>query len=119
MRTALLEAVSENRLSRIVGKLADLAEAGDVAAAKLVLSYVVGRPAEAPDPDGVDDDEWRRLKEMPEWPDVRELIVSCIPTGMAAGVVTEMAAKMGDWFTIRITGHAANAEEQGAAKKQS
>jgi hypothetical protein len=34
---------------------------GDTAAGKLLLTYALGRAAAAPDPDGADLDEWRRL----------------------------------------------------------
>ncbi|MDA1267304.1 MAG: hypothetical protein O2816_19660 [Planctomycetota bacterium] len=41
------------------------ARSGDVAAARLVLSYVVGRPTDAPDPDRLDEQELRLLKAAP------------------------------------------------------
>jgi hypothetical protein len=54
LRRAVTGAVDEGRLRRIMLKLADMAEAGDIAAAALVLSYCVGKPTPAVDPDGVD-----------------------------------------------------------------
>ena len=43
--------------------MAELALAGDVQAAKLVLAYAIGRPAAAADPDRLDVEEWNRFKE--------------------------------------------------------
>lgn len=57
LRSALLEEVTPERLRKIARKLADEAERGDFAAAKLLFSYTVGKPPEAPDPDRLDLDE--------------------------------------------------------------
>ena len=43
----------------------DQALAGDVAAGKVLLSYVVGKPAPAADPDWLDLDEMRLTTERP------------------------------------------------------
>ena len=51
LRTALLETVGNDGLAEIVRGLVTAATGGDVAAAKLVLSYTLGKPTEAVDPD--------------------------------------------------------------------
>ena len=53
LRTALLETVGNDGLAEIVRGLVTAARGGDVAAAKLVLSYTLGRPGVATDPDAV------------------------------------------------------------------
>jgi hypothetical protein len=58
-RRALAEAVSDDMIAAVVRKLAELAQAGDVAAIKLFLAYTVGKPAEAVNPDTLDADEYR------------------------------------------------------------
>jgi hypothetical protein len=63
MRKALLEAVPPERLKRIASKMADLAEAGSVQAAKLVFSYIVGKPKPVLEPDRMDADEWNVYRE--------------------------------------------------------
>jgi hypothetical protein len=65
LRSVLLDAVDESRLRRIVQRLADQAEAGDVAATKLLLAYLLGRPTSAPDPDRLDLDEYELLASAP------------------------------------------------------
>jgi hypothetical protein len=53
LRTALFSAVTADDLRAVVSAMLRRAREGDVAAAKLVLSYVVGRPPEI-DPEAVD-----------------------------------------------------------------
>jgi len=64
LRRLLLEAVTPEKLQEIVNALVAKAEAGDVPAAKLVLSYTLGRPAAAPDPDRDELHEWQIFKEQ-------------------------------------------------------
>jgi len=54
LRSALLAAVTEEDLRAIATTLVEQAKKGDLAAVKILLSYTVGRPTEAPDPDRVD-----------------------------------------------------------------
>jgi hypothetical protein len=48
LRQAALAAITPDTIRAIFAKMADLALAGDVPAAKLVLAYAVGKPAAAP-----------------------------------------------------------------------
>jgi hypothetical protein len=65
MRSTLVEAVGEEKLRAIAGKLVSMAADGDVQAAALVLNYIVGRPTAAVDPDKVDVLEWKLLDAEP------------------------------------------------------
>ena len=53
LRASLLEAVGDDGVAQIVRGLMTAAKGGDVAAAKLVFSYVLGTPGVATDPDAV------------------------------------------------------------------
>ena len=68
IRKLLLNTVPGERLAKIVLAMVDKAEAGDVAAAKLVLQYTVGKPAETVEPDRIEIDDHRLRVE------------SCIPS---------------------------------------
>jgi hypothetical protein len=70
MRTALLDAVGEDQLKRVVTKMVDLAAAGDVAAATLLFQYAVGRPTRAVNPDTLDLAELRLLLRAPDITDL-------------------------------------------------
>ena len=67
-RKALLDAVSPEDIAKVGRKLCSLALDGDVAAAKVLLSYVVGKTTAAPDPDRLDLDELGQLAEAPDIP---------------------------------------------------
>jgi hypothetical protein len=69
IRKLLLHTVPGEALAKIVLAMVEKAQAGDVAAAKLVLQYTVGKPAEAVEPDRIELDDHRLRVE------------SCIPAG--------------------------------------
>jgi hypothetical protein len=54
LRSAMLDAVGENGLADIVQGMVTAAKGGDVAAAKLLLSYLLGKPVESVEPDYVE-----------------------------------------------------------------
>ena len=56
-------AISEEAFVRVVLKLLEKAEAGDTSAAKIIVTYVVGKPLPAPHPDSIDRDEWDHFQQ--------------------------------------------------------
>jgi hypothetical protein len=60
MRRAFFDAVTEEDLAAIARAMIEKAKAGDVAAARLVMQYTMGKPAEAVDPDRLDEMEWQQ-----------------------------------------------------------
>jgi hypothetical protein len=62
LRKALLESISAADIKAIAAKLRDLAKGGDIAAAKLLLAYTIGKPQPAVQPDNLDVEEWEHLK---------------------------------------------------------
>jgi hypothetical protein len=68
MRQVLLDTIDEAKLRALVEALHAQALAGDVAAARTLLAYVVGKPAASVDPDALDRDEWKQCQEWPEEP---------------------------------------------------
>jgi hypothetical protein len=63
LRSALLDSISADDLAAIVRALSARARAGDVAAAKLIFAYVLGKPAPIVDPDRLDIEEWQYFKD--------------------------------------------------------
>ncbi len=63
LRQALVEAISPADLAAIARVMRDKALTGDVAAAKFLATYTVGKPTPAPDPDRLDAEEWKIFKE--------------------------------------------------------
>jgi len=62
LRKVLLDRVTAEDIQAIAEKLLQMAKAGDVAAAKLLLSYTIGKPQPAVEPDHLDVAEWEQLK---------------------------------------------------------
>lgn len=54
VRRLIHESVTAEQVQAIVAAMVDRATSGDVAAAKLVLGYLAGRPGPTPDPDTLD-----------------------------------------------------------------
>ena len=59
LRQAALDAVSPEQMSEVFQALHRNAVNGDVAAAKLLLSYTIGKPTAAENPDTLDQQEFR------------------------------------------------------------
>jgi hypothetical protein len=57
-RQAWLNSVTPQDIQDVAAKLTALAKEGNVQAAKLLLSYAIGKPQPAPQPDRMDVDEW-------------------------------------------------------------
>jgi hypothetical protein len=92
LRTALVTAIDEHKIETLADRLYQQALAGDVPAASLLLRYCVGRPAEAVDPDSVNEDEWRRLKDMPSRQALLVASVDSIPTDEAIDGLRKLLA---------------------------
>jgi hypothetical protein len=65
LRSAFLNAVTDADVGAVVRKLADLAASGDVQAAALFLSYAVGKPLPAVNPDRLDLDGFAIMDAIP------------------------------------------------------
>src|SRR5262249_29485179 len=62
LRKALLETATEQDMIEIAHALMIQAKMGDVAAAKLLLAYTLGKPLESADPDRIDQHEWETMQ---------------------------------------------------------
>jgi len=82
-RSLLVSEVSEADLQAVTAKLIAMAKAGDVAAMRLFLAYVVGKPTAAVDLDRIDIEEWKIFKDeadMAKEEDMRKVIESEQPS---------------------------------------
>ena len=66
LRSALLARVSAEDIQAVAEQLLRQAREGNVAAARLLLSYAVGKPAPAVDPDTLDQQEWEQYRRLPD-----------------------------------------------------
>jgi hypothetical protein len=65
LRAALVRAIDADKMTRLAHRLYEQALEGNVQAAELLLRYCIGRATPAVDPDDLDNDEWRRLRDVP------------------------------------------------------
>jgi hypothetical protein len=99
MRAAFNTIVDPERFQRIAGKLADLAESGDIEAIKLVFAYQLGRPRIAPDADRLDLDEFRLLDSWPTFAEVMRAVVDSVDP---AAALARLAEEMKKTFQERV-----------------
>ena len=64
LRSALLDAVSDDDLREIVSALVTRAKSGDVVAAREILTRIIGKPGDSVDPDRLDLDDLKIASEM-------------------------------------------------------
>jgi hypothetical protein len=62
MLALLRTSISDEEMVAIIRVLVEKARGGDVSAAKLLMSYKLGKPAPAPNPDQIDRDEWEHYQ---------------------------------------------------------
>lgn len=62
MLTLFRRCVTEQDMVAIIRAMVDNAARGDTSAAKIVFSYVMGKPDTAPNPDQIDRDEWEHYQ---------------------------------------------------------
>jgi hypothetical protein len=83
LRTAMFEVVDADKLRALAERMYVAAVGGDWAAAQLLLSYCLGRPYKAPDPDRLDLDEWQLLTAAPTRLELLRSILSDVDTRTA------------------------------------
>jgi hypothetical protein len=82
MRKAFAEEASADDLRKVARAMIEKAQQGDVAAAKLVCSYTMGKPLVGTDPDHVDADEWQTWK------------ANAVPDGETSAVLNRIATTL-------------------------
>ena len=86
LRKMLLDTVTDADMRQASRKLIELATAGDVAAIRLLFAYVIGKPAEAIDPDRLDIDEMRLLQEVSTPPQTMHGVLNGMPAKLACSL---------------------------------
>jgi hypothetical protein len=87
MRQALMDAVTDDDIAVIARKMVEQAREGNVAAARLVFTYVIGKPQPAEDPDRLDEKEWRQYVNET----VREGEIDAVVGGMSTTLACTIA----------------------------
>jgi hypothetical protein len=88
-RRAALELFTPEDVMSLLRVMLALGRQGDVAAAKVFLEYVVGKPHKAPDPDREEHHEWQLQVEAPRLGQVKEVLDRAVPPDMAADALRD------------------------------
>jgi hypothetical protein len=96
-RRLILTALSDEEVLAVVRKLHEQALAGNVAASKLLLQYVAGKPAAAADPDRVHHEEWKLRQEQPT---VEDMVATSNRCPHALALMVNRAADPGKFETM-------------------
>jgi hypothetical protein len=122
LRQLLLERVSDDDLAAIVDRLVQQAREGDLAAVKLVLSYTVGKPLPAVDPDRVDVDEFKLFQEEARTGEEFMRPLKAMPAGMACDMLRAiLPALLQDYMRMgaeMFAQHQSDQQEASAAAPQ-
>jgi len=73
-------------------RLLDLAMGGDMAAARVLLVYALGKPTAAPDPDWLDVDQWALTAAAPAKAEVLQVLIDAVRPTLAAAVCEALVA---------------------------
>ncbi len=111
LRQALLDTVTVEDLQAIVRQLLHKAKDGDVSAARLVLSYTIGKPDRAVDPDALDRHEWEQFQQDRVHPDDLAAVAGGMQAPLACTLLraalpevqNRMAHDLGQMFQDSLT----------------
>jgi hypothetical protein len=97
LRKELLARCTPERLGKIADRMMELAEEGDVSAAKLIFQYVLGKPLDAVSPDRVDIDEVEVFRDGACKKDVLlPTLLGGVPADVSADLFRQLTPVMGD-----------------------
>src|SRR5262245_26191241 len=110
LRSALVNKVTPEDIEDIVIILLLKAKQGDLAAVKLLFSYVLGKPTDTVDPDRLDEQEWEQFKRnVVPGNDLPAVVGSChaeLANGMARvtipAVQASIAQQMADVLAVSL-----------------
>jgi hypothetical protein len=87
MLTLFRSCIDPERLEALIKVLYDKAYAGDLGAIKLIISYSIGKPPHAPQPDGIEHDEWKRFQEAAVRQQAVTELLSTLPNTLVNDIV--------------------------------
>jgi hypothetical protein len=98
LRRALLATVTEEDLEAVARALVRQAKEGNLAAAKLLLSYTLGKPAAPVDPDTLDQQEWEGYRRVPDPGQDFQALAGRMPLSFACAMMRAMLPGLDrDW----------------------
>src|SRR5947209_4068034 len=119
LRQVLLECVSEDDLRAMIATVKEKALEGDLGAVKLLLSYVVGKPAPMVDPDTLDIQEVELFqREAVPGPVVTTALKESIPAPLACVMLREGVPAVASNLANHLLGDLAQLDERDRQKAE-
>jgi hypothetical protein len=103
LREVLLRSATDENVDRLANTVMEKAFAGDMAAARMLLLYWIGKPKEVAEPDRVDVEEWELAKEHVVRNDVaQEAFFSSMPITIGIAALPAMGMVHEHQFADRM-----------------
>ena len=123
MLQAFRDNITEDEMLQICRMLYVKAVGGDISAAKIILSYKIGKPLPAPHPDSIDRDEWNHFQDDAMSEEEMKLVLSSLPThagnDIARASLPIMTAKrLNDFAAQLLDGLPVKKDEGGGMKEE-
>ena len=123
MLQAFRDNITEEEMLQICRMLFMKAVGGDISAAKIILSYKIGKPLPAPHPDSIDRDEWDHYQNDAIRDQEMKLVLSSLPTHSGNDIARVSlpimtAARMNDLTAQLLDGLPSKKEEGGGMKDE-
>jgi hypothetical protein len=83
LRQAMLETIRPEDLQEVLAAVLFKAKTGDLAAAKLLLAYTIGKPGQSVDPDTVEQQEWQMHQQAAVPPADVDKLLTEVPAATA------------------------------------
>jgi hypothetical protein len=105
LRQVLLDSVTDEDMRAIAEELIVQAREGNLAATKLLFSYVLGKPTESVNPDTLDAQEWQLYQQAPVTEQGLQTVLGGLPTPLACEIARTALPAIHDQLASQI-GHA-------------
>src|SRR5262245_42097594 len=105
LRARMLAYCTPERMDMLIEKLFAMAHEGDRAAAKLILSYSLGKPVHVVNPDRLDVDEWHLFQEAAVIPEEFHKISRLPDPAYQVGTARYLREMTTDWLARRFQVH--------------
>ena len=114
---------SQEEMLQICRMLYVKAVSGDISAAKIILSYKIGKPLPAPHPDSIDRDEWDHYQNDSIREEEMKLVLSSLPTHSGNDIArvslpNMTAARVNARASQLLDGLPSKKDEEGAMKEE-
>jgi hypothetical protein len=115
---AFRSVVSQEKAQALALKLMDMAMEGNLAAAKLLLTYGIGRPQEAVNPDSLDIQEWALWRQAPGMSEEMPKVIKCLTAEQACLLAREIQPEVSQEMLTQLAQGMQQRNDRDAAARE-